>query len=301
MQFKNLTLLHVKNPDLNSLEEQLAKYQFTPCLGSSARSEGFSKLKVNDQFTFVANNRALLNYTIETKSVPASALKLKLQEACARFAEDKGYSPGKKAKKELREDLFDQLMASALPSRKEIQIVISAKGGTIYLDTASTSVADAIVKALFKVTELEFTYGRTNLTASAEMLARLLETDEDDAEHLFNFDLNNAAETMSRDETGTVVKYKNLNLTTSEVVSTLQKGTRDVIKLALTWRDLIAFTLTSDVQLKGIKYLDSFKSEISSGDVDKDDFGSTFYLYMTLMDDMISELFENLGGLAEEK
>lgn len=300
MQFKNLSILQMGHYDLTLLEQELSKQQFEPCLGSAKRSEGFTPLTVNDRFTFAADSRALCNYVIETKSVPASALKTALDEACAKFAETHGFNPGKKAKKELREDVFDQLISAALPSRKVIPVVISPRNGRIYIDSASPSVVDAIIKTLLKCAKIPLNYLKTELNPGSEMLARLLEDPDDDSEHLIDFDLNSAAETVSRDERGTIVRYKNLSLTSSEVVQTLQAGTRDVTKLAVTWQDLISFVLSADLTLRGIKYLDSFKHEIKCEE-GKDDFGSIFYLYMSKVDEMVSQLIDNLGGLAEEK
>lgn len=299
MQFKNLTLLHTSGlnlKQLEQLEEQLATKQFTPCAPSEIRSEGFSKLTNNDQFTYLADCRALANYTIETKSVPASALKQAFTERCNEVANQQGFFPGIKAQKQLREEVLDGLLTNALPSRKVIPITFNYSMQAILIDTASPSVADAIVSALIKATEIKFGYLRTEQDVSAEMTARLV---EEDSGNLLSFILNDAAETESRDEKATVVRYKNLNLETGEVTKTLTDGSRRVTKLALQWDGLVSFTLTEDLQLKGIKYLDAFKNEIKSET--PEDFGSTFYLYMTTIEKMLAALVSDLDGVKEVK
>lgn len=297
MQFKNLTLLHTAGlnlKQLEQLEEQLATKQFTPCTGAEVRSEGFSKLAVNDQFSYLADCRALINYTIETKSVPASALKDAIKQRCTEFEEAEGFWPGRKMQKQLREEVTDQLVANALPSRKVIQIVFNYSMQSILIDTASPNVSDAIVSALIRATEIKFCYLNTEQTVSGEMTARLV---DEDSGALVSFMLNDAAETESQDQQATVVRYKNLNLETSEVTKALQEGGRRVTKLALMWNILMAFTLTENLQLKGIKYLESFKDEIKSET--PEDFGSTFYLYMSKLEEMLSDLVADLGGPAE--
>jgi recombination associated protein RdgC len=299
MQFKNLTLLHTTGLNLQQLEKleaQLATKQFTPCASSEIRSEGFSKLAVNDQFSYLADCRALINYTIETKTVPASALKEALTQRCKEVAEQQGFYPGRKAQKQLREEVMDALLANALPSRKVIPVTFNYSMQAILIDTASPSVSDAIVSALLRATEIKFGYLRTEQDVSAEMTARLV---EEDSGNLLSFVLNDAAETESRDEKATVVRYKNLNLETDEVTKALENGTRRVTKLALQWGGLVSFTLTEDLQLKGIKYLDTFKNEIKSET--PEDFGSTFYLYMRKIEEMLAALVSDLDGVKEVK
>jgi recombination associated protein RdgC len=294
MNFKSITLFRLHDTHLKDLNEKLATRQFTPTTTSQAVSTGFSPLAINDALSYTADSHTLLNFTVEAKTVPASALRLRLEERCKLFQEENSYFPGRKAKQEMRERLQEELLANALPVRKTIQVVVNLRDHTLIIDSGSPTMVDKIVQELLKAYNFQLEGYRIKQKPSVEMTDRLR---YEGSTALSNFDLGSRAETEGQDEGGTVVRYRNVVLTSREVTETLQDNRRRVTKLELSWNDKISFMLDEQLCLKSINFLDTLKSEVKGTKADEDEFRGTFYIVMSHIDDLIKDLTADMGGL----
>jgi recombination associated protein RdgC len=115
------------------------------------------------------------------------------------------------------------------------------------------------------------------------------------------FELDNECELRNPLESNNIIRCKNQELESDEIMGHLKAGKR-VISLAINWKDAIRFVLNEDFSLKRVRFEDSIQKE---AETEADDFASQFdqdFAIMTLqLGFMLDELLESFGGINRDK
>ena len=116
--FKNVIVYRIEpawSQTLTEIEEGLGKQRFEPCGPSQEKSAGWVEPRgeANGPLVESIGGQWLVEYMIESKQVPGSVVRRKLDERCAQIEATTGRKPGKKEKKELKEDITLELLPMA--------------------------------------------------------------------------------------------------------------------------------------------------------------------------------------------
>lgn len=292
--FKNLMIYRLGAEaltDLDTLDNALQLARFVDCGASQEQSMGWVPPRGNahDDFAESVAGELILKFRVETKSVPATAVRKKADEEVDRIEETTGRKPGKKEIRDIREDAKRALLPHAFSKFTNITTWIDRKAGLLVMDAASQSRADAVITALVEaVPTLAPRLFNTRQTPQSAMALWL-----SDGEAPGAFQIENEAELKSCGEDRAVVKYGRHSLDIDEVKQHIAQG-KLPRKLALNWQGRVGFVLTESMTLKKVELLDV----VFEGDQGEkvDDFDADVTISTGELRQLISDLVAALGG-----
>lgn len=292
---KNLTYYqaHRANAPMAS-EQEAAARTFTPCGPTQQKSIGLVPPDpLDERLVREIGGHLILKCMIETKSVPSAQINKRVDEMAAAIEQQTGRKPGKKQRKELKEEALMELLPAAFPKQSAILIWIDQKRGTLSLDTASVSKAEDIITLLVGAFDgLVVSYVQTEMSPQVSMSHWLGTGDAP-----YRFTVDRECELKSTDEMKSIVRYGRHPLDTDEVKQHIQSG-KIPTKLALTWADRVSFVLTESGSLRKVAFLDVVTDEASKNKADNH-FEANVALTTGDLSEMLDDLVEALGGKAK--
>lgn len=278
---------------VEAIEAAMKTNEFLPCSASQDRSVGWvpPRGEANGALLESVAGQWIAKLMIETKAVPASVVRRKVDERAAKIEETTGRKPGKKERKELKEDVLHELMPLAFPKVSAIDVWIDPVKHVIVMNTPSQSKADDVATQLVRVIDgLALALFNTAMQPNLAMATWLTE-----GEAPGEFTLGRDAELASTDETKAKVQYTNHALDIDEVVEHIEKGMRPT-KLALTWDDRVSFVLTEGMSLRGLTFLDGAMDVAGPQDKATDNFDADVTISTGETAKLIAALVSVLGG-----
>lgn len=292
--FKQATLFKVKLPQpmlAATLNEKLEAGQFLPCGATQQKSMGWVPPRGIDHGAMAEHigGQLILAFKIQTKSVPASAIKQRVSDLAKKFEEHCGDKPGRKILKEFKEAAQLDLLPAAFPKTKVVQVWIDSAAGIMLIDSTSDSATDDVAVAFATAVEgAELSTIATECSPAAIMGAWL-----HDGEATHDFSIGRSCELKSTDETKAVVRYANHSLDTNEVRDHIATG-KVARKLGLTWRDRVAFVLDDAGKLSKLEFLDVVMED--QREIHDAAFDANVAIATGELKALIPDLIEALGG-----
>ena len=273
------------------LEEALGTQSYAPIGLLQQLSCGWEPV-TDGQFAYKQGQNLLLQFKVESRKVPGSALKAKVKAACEQFQDQTGRKPGKKERREISEDTLLALLPMVLPTAQQVRVWIALANGWVVLNTGSQSLSDrimtALVKALDKIQLQTLVLARSASVVMTEWLAA--------QEGPMAFAIDRACELKANDESKAVVRYTNSTLDTDNLREHIRQG-KVCTSLALTWNDRVSFVLTDQFRIKKIKFLDIIQTEREQNTADEVAvFQSDFAILTGELAKMLADLVEAFGG-----
>jgi recombination associated protein RdgC len=214
-------------------------------------------------------------------------------EIAARLEQERGYKPGRREAKEIKEQATQELLPLAFTKRSRLQVWIDPRAGLLCIDAGAAAQADAVVSLLVKALDgFNVLPLQTQQSPAGCMAAWLAEGQAPDA-----FYLDRECELKSADEMRSVVRYARHALDTEEVKQHIAAGKRPT-RLALSWSERVAFTLTEALTLKKIEFLDT-ALEGRDAVAEDEAFDADAAIATGELRRLIPELLEALGGEQE--
>lgn len=287
---------HPKTLGITERQEILQAHAFAPCYATQEKSMGWVPPRGEAHGSLIENigGHHILKLMTETKAVPGQALKREVDRMCADIEKATGRKPGKKDRRELKEDALLAMLPGAFPKQSATLVWIDPRDSRIVIDASSQSKADDVVTMLLKSFEgLELQMINTVLAPAASMAHWLTDDEPYSGEH--SFEVGRECELKANDESKAVVKYGRHRLDTGEVTEHIRTGKMPT-KLALTWDGRVSFVLTEGLQIKKIQLLDGV---FEGGDKDEDRFDADVAIFTGEMARMLPALFAVLGGEVE--
>lgn len=260
--FKNLIIYRISGQvvTLNQLEAALHKALFVECGATQEKSAGWVPPRGEAHGALVESigGQWIARLMIETKAVPGDALARKVKEKAERIEQETGRKPGKKETRELKEEARLDLLPMAFTKQSSTWVWIDPQARTLVIDTSSQARADEVARSLVEQVPAGFALALLNTkTAPQAAMAHWLQSQEPPE----GFTVDRECELKSQGEDKSVVRYANHPLDIQEVLDHINAGLLPT-RLALTWDDRVSFTLTQQLQVKGIRFLDSvFESQ----------------------------------------
>ena len=291
--FKNMTMYRIAESwqgDLQLLEDALQKTVFEDCGATQERSVGWVPPRGEQHGALVESvaGQWVMRFMSQSKLLPASVLNDKVREKAAHISKTEGRNPGKKEKRELKDEAKLDLLPMAFTKQGSMWVWIDPQARTLVLDTSAQGRADEVVTLLveglpgFALALLD------TQTSPAAAMAHWLMTQEPPT----GFSADRETELKACDESKAVVRYARHPLDIDEVRKHVQHGKRPT-KLAMTWDDRVSFVLTEGLQIKNITLLDAVMDGNS-----KDDggFDTDVAIATGELSRLITDLIEALGG-----
>jgi len=297
MWFKNLQIYRLPAPwayTPEQLEAALASHSFVPASSNELLRQGWDTPRPNGGLVHVVNQQMLILLGTEKKLLPNTVINQVAKARAAEMEEAQGFAPGKKAMKELKERVADELLPRAFSIRSNVWTWIDPVNGWLVVDAASPAKADEVIKLLLKaVDKLPLESLRVQRSPVGVMTEWL---QADDAPAGFTVDMD--TELRATGESKAAVRYVRHTLEADEVRRHIAAG-KQCTRLAMTWDSKISFVLTESLAIKGIKPLDVIAEKESSTKNDDERFDGDFMLMSGELAKLMADVVEALGGEAK--
>jgi recombination associated protein RdgC len=275
------------------LEEALQPQAFTPASSNELMRQGWDKPRPNGGLVHTVNKQMLIVLGTEKKLLPSTVVNQVAKARAAELEEQQGFAPGKKAMKELKERVHDELLPRAFTIRSNTWCWIDPVNGWLVVDAASPAKADEVLKMLLKaIDRLPVESVRVTRSPTAVMTAWL---QDDEAPAGFTVDMD--ATMQATGESKAAVVYKRHTLEPAEVRRHIAAG-KQCKRLAMTWERKISFVLDESLAIKSIKPLDVLKENDAVTRNDDERFDGDFMLMTGELARMFDDLMDALGGEA---
>lgn len=297
MFFRNLQVYKLpRNWEFSGaqMESAIAAQAFVAPSSNELMRQGWVSPRPNGGLVHVVNKQMLLKLMTAKKLLPSSVINQVAKAKAAELEESQGFAPGRKAMKEIKERVADELLPQAFAPRTEMSVWIDPVGGWLCIDAASPSKADEIVKLLLKsVDRMPLESLRVQKSPVATMTA-WLEMDGAPA----GFTIDQDATLQATGESKASVRYVKHSLEPEDIGRHLKAG-KQCKRLAMTWDSKISFVLDESLAIKGVKPLDVLDQSKWPAQNEAERFDGDFALMTGEYAAMLADLVEALGGEAK--
>lgn len=293
--FKNVIVYRIEttwSQSLDQVEKCLDGQRFVPCGPSQEKSIGWIEPRgeTNGPLVESVGGQWLLEFMIESKTLPASVVRRKVEERAAQIEATTGRKPGKKEKKELKEDITHELLPLAFTRHARVAVWIDPQARRLVVNASNAQRADEIVTSLVKALD-GFAVSLVNTQVEpAAAMSEWLSSQEPPA----GFTIDRECELKASDESKAVVRYAKHPLDIDEIRQHIANGKRPT-RLAMTWDDRVSFELTEGLQLRKIVFLEGTLDD-APGSGKEDNFDADAAIATGELGQLVPELLEALGG-----
>ena len=294
--FKNVIVYRIESSWSATLEQAelaLDAHRFVPCGPSQEKSAGWIEPRgaAHGPLIESVGGQWLLDFMIESKAVPASVIRRQLDERCAQIEATTGRKPGKKEKKEMKEDIAHALLPMAFTRQAKVTVWIDPVERRLVLNCSNITRADEVVTALVKALDGFAVAQLSTQVEPAAAMSNWLSTQEPPA----GFSIDRECELKASDESKSVVRYAKHALDIEEVRQHIADGKRPT-RLAMTWDDRVSFELTEGMQLRKIVFIEGTDSTSAIKGGKEDNFDADAAIATGELGQLVPELLEALGG-----
>lgn len=297
MWFKNLQIFRLAAPWKISAEElhaQLSKIAFSQCASNEMQSQGWTSPRNNDLLVHSVNHQFLIALATEKKLLPSSVVNQVTKARAAEIEEQQGFAPGRKAMKDLKERVIDELTPRAFGVRRNTLVWIDPQNRWLVIDASSPARADEVIKLLLKCCDkLPLEGLRVKSSPQAAMTGWLAANEAPKG-----FTIDQDTELKSSTEDKATVRYVRHTIDPDDVQKHIAAG-KQCTKLALTWDDRISFVLTDTLTIKRIKPLDILDDDKDKGSNEEERFDADFTLMTAELAKMLDDVVYALDGELE--
>lgn len=306
--FKNLMIYAVTAgfpASLTALEEALALMPFEPCGASEDKRVGWmpARGQAHGLLAESIGGQWMMRFMVETRAVPSAVLQRRVDEVCTHIETTTGRTPGKKERRELKEEAHASLLPQAFPKQQSVWVWLDPSTQRLMLDTSSNDRADDILTALVKLLDGFIAAPLHAATSPAVAMAAWLTGQTSPA----GFTIGQECELKSADKSKAAVRYASHPLLTDEVREHIRSG-KQPTRLALHWYDRVQVVLTERLQLKKISFEDhaleqakaQSAAQVHSGGASvADDFDGSVLMTTTELGALIRDVIAALDGLQD--
>ncbi|MGD9164849.1 MAG: recombination-associated protein RdgC [Chromatiales bacterium] len=301
MWFKNLRLYILQQPfnlSAEELENRLQQKRFQPCGSHDPLAYGWYEPlgRQGESLVHELIGCQMICARQEEKLLPPAVVNEIVDDKALALETETGRKLGRKARSELKEEVFQQLLPKAFSRYSCQYAMIDKQQGWILVDAASANRAEAQISFLRETLgSLPVKPLEVRLAPSSVMTEWLRRPNR----HA-GFELLDSCELKERSEDPGVLRCKGQDLTVDEMIAHLDAG-KDVVKLAVSWDERLSLLIDSDMSLKRLRFLDLIQEEAADIQTESaaDVFDAKFSLMTLEFRRFIPRLLELFGGSVE--
>ena len=299
MWFKQSLVFRLPAPwsmDLSTLQEKLAQHPFARCSGSELQSSGRVPPRADGPMVFALNRQWLIALATEQRILPTSVINDELKDRIEAVEEQQGYSPGRKQRKEMKEQVAAELLPRAFTRRRTTYVWIDPINGWLVIDAGAINKGEEVIERLRRdLDELPPSLVRTQLSPSSAMADWLA-----GGEAPTGFTIDRDCEMKALAEEQSAVRYVRHALDGERIAEQIKEHLASgklPTRLALTWNDRISFVLTDKLEIKKLAFLDLIKESAEhTAENAEEQFDADFALMTGELAQFLPALLEALGG-----
>ena len=280
---------------LNQLETHLQSERFVECSLTQEKSVGWVAPRGEVHQTGGAlvesiGGQWMMKLMVETKAVPAPVINRKTKERITQVELATGRKLGKKASRELKDEVRQALLPMAFTKQGACLVWIDAAARLLVIDAASQGRADEALTSISKVMEgLGAMLLQTTVSPVVAMSDWLLSQ-----EAPAGFSIDRECELKANDDSKAVVRYSRHALDIQEVQQHIAHG-KQATRVGMTWQGRVSFVLTETLHLKKLTFVEGVFQALASHSKD-DRFDTDTAIATGEIRQLIADLLEALGG-----
>ena len=256
MWFKNLQAYRFTKPfelTVEALNEQLAEFTFVPCGSQDLTRSGWTPPlgRHGSDLVHATNGYLMVCLKRQDKLLPPAVINEELEEKALAIEE----SEARKLPRRERQTLKDEIIFSLLPKafvRSSLQYAyISPQDNLLVVNAASAKRAEELLSDL---REAVGSLSVIPLTAKHEPIEVMTQW-VNSGQPAEGFELGEECELRDNADVSSVIRCKNQDLASSEILNHLKKGMH-VSKLAMNWQERIEFVLDEKLVIKRLRFSD---------------------------------------------
>ena len=302
MWFKQAQIFKLSAPvlsDLNALEEQLAKLEFTPCLPSLPFSYGWTSPIDKDEAPLVhaVNHHLLICMQLEEKILPAIVVRQALNEKIRNIESTQARKVSHKEKYALKDEITQSLLPRAFSKLSRVTAYIDTDNNWMVIDTTTSFKVDIFLK-LFKRSLSDVSCHTIETKNIPKIVTRWLLQDTCPR----SFFIEQSCVLKDPNLQSRTIRCQHQDLSDAAIQSLL-KGGCEVQQISLNWSNKISFTLIDDFTLKSISYHDELLESVKENDIETEDqqFSADVVIMTELLSSLLKQLVRLFGDEAKHK
>jgi recombination associated protein RdgC len=295
MWFKNLQIFRLPAGWAMSpaeLETELERQPLLPCTGQNLQSRGWVSPRSEGPLVCWLEKQLMIALGTEQKLLPGAVVKQHADERALQIEQVKGFKPGRKMMKEIKDQVIQELLPRAFVRRRSLKAWIDPVGGWLVVDCSAPAKAEELVEVL-----------RSSL--NGELAVTLLEPEQSPSAVLTGwlasreapgrFALGDECELCGVHESKPTVRYVRHGLEGEDIRRHISEG-KFATKLGLVWNDRISFVLTEQLQVKKVAFLAVRETEGETSDNADEQFDIDFALMAGELSLLLKDLAEAVGA-----
>ena len=128
--------------------ELLGRRAFLPCSGLQPSAEGFVPPREEAQLCHFVHGRLLMCHQVEEKLLPAQVVDDAVEARAQAIHEREGYWPGRRHRKELKEEAVAELLPQAFSRRRRSLVWVYPPAGLLVVEASSVGKAEAVLSCM---------------------------------------------------------------------------------------------------------------------------------------------------------
>jgi recombination associated protein RdgC len=300
MWFRNLQVYRLDDRSVSDAEVLAARLQndaFSGCGKMEMQSAGWAPPlgRHGQQLVHAANGYLMICLRHEEKLIPAGVVRQLLDDKVAAVEAAESRDIYRREKMRLKEEIMVDLLPRALTRISNQYAYIDTRNAMLVVDSASAGKAELLV------TQLRKTLGRLPATPlqSDQSLAAYMTRWLEGAPLPDGFSLGGECELKHPEPDGGVITCRHQDLQAAEVRNHIKGGKR-AVRLAMHWRERLAFVLHEDLSIRRLRFEDIVRE--AEQDTTADDPASRFDLDFSIMvlelAAFLPQLLQAVGGEA---
>ncbi|MBI5255395.1 MAG: recombination-associated protein RdgC [Burkholderiales bacterium] len=293
--FKNL-MLYAIGAELPTsaatLADELSLHPFAPCAPTQPASTGWVPPRGAEHGALVeaVNGHWIAAAMTETRLLPEEVIKRRVAEMAAEIERQTGRKPGKRQRRELKDQATLELLPAAFTRRKTTKVWIDPSEKLLAVDASSQTGADAAISLLIAAwPKMNLHPLKVHHFVDSTMGTWLIEGAPD------RFYIDREA-VLENAESHAVIRYQHTTLDAPDVRDHIISG-KVPTRLALTFDARVSFVLVDDLRLQRIELADGVFME-QREDAAADRFDADVAIATGELSPLIRALVAELGGRA---
>lgn len=296
MWFKNLKMFALNSDFTAPTDEQLKAFQFEPCKPIETCRMGWSPIvKGGESLMLEQSGSMLFCLRRQEKLLPTAVINELLEERIDAITDR---VVGRKERLTMKDDIISELTPRAFVHSTYTWGYVDTVQRAVFIDAPSDKKADEFLDLLRQTLgSLPVAPLCTESSPSVVMTAAL----QNHESLPTGVELGGDAELRSDLEEGSVIRVKQAEIDAEEVLAHIETG-KQVVKLAMNWKEQVSFQLREDLTVARLNFCDDLLNEARDSYVDDDPasrLDTDFALMQLTLRRVVPELVDWLGGRAK--
>lgn len=291
MQVRNFYWYVLNKPLSNDLAEKLESSPFEACGLTQQSSQGWVAPLNGEGFVYEAHGAQLCMLKQEKRLLPASVVNDYLQTKVEEFEAAEGYSPSRKIRMQMKDDLILELLPKAFTKVSKVPVLIFPRQGWLLVLGASAKTADDTTAFMREtIGNLPISLVNSDVSPSHMMTKWLADPKQLPEDWVLG------EEVELKDAEEAVVRVKNQDLFSDELAVHMDAG-KIVTKMALQWREQVSILVHDDLSIKRAKLLLEDDAPFEATETEEGRFAHEFAVSCNWVVPLCQSLLKAFGGL----